>query len=192
MNTEIEQIAKRIKELREIMEFTYQDMADILDITPDEYAEYETGSKDFSFTFLLKCANKFGVDMVELISGENPRLSHYTVVKKGKGLPVKRREGFEYNHLAYLFKGKKLEPFLVSANYSEKEQNEEIVLSTHKGQEFDYVLEGQLKFRYENHFEILNEGDAVYYDSIHGHGMIAYGGQDCKFLAVVMNAEEKE
>lgn len=192
MDTQIKQIAQRIKGLREILDFKTQEMAEVLGISVADYEEYEKGTRDFSFTFLLKCANKFGVDIVEIISGENPRLSFYNIVRKNKGLPIKRREGFEYNHLAYLFKGKKLEPFLVTAYFSEKEQNEEIVLSTHIGQEFDYILEGQLKVRLEDHIEILNAGDSIYYDSGHGHGMIAYGGKDCKFLAIVMNKEEND
>lgn len=192
MNTQIKQIAERIKDLREIMDIEISEMAGILGITNEEYEEYENGMKDFPVTILLKCANRFGVDMVEIISGENPRLSFYSVVRNGKGLPMKRREGFEYSHLAYLFKGKKLEPLLVTTAYREEEQDKEIALSTHKGQEFDYVLEGQLKVRLENKEEILNPGDAIYYDSSHGHGMIAYGGKDCKFLAIVMNVEEND
>ena len=32
----------------------------------------------------------------------------------------------------------------------------------------------------------LKEGDAIYYNSGRAHGMIATGGEDCKFLAVVI------
>ena len=75
----------------------------------------------FSFTFLYQCAKLFGVDMVELVTGENPRLSFYSIVRKDEGLPIKRRAGFNYQHLAYLFKNKTCEPFLVTAPYSESE-----------------------------------------------------------------------
>ena len=43
----------------------------------------------------------------------------------------------------------------------------------------------------EDHIEVLNAGDAIYYDSSRGHGMIATGGQECVFLAVVMRAQEE-
>ena len=42
----------------------------------------------------------------------------------------------------------------------------------------------------EGHTEVLNEGDAIYYDSGHGHGMIATGGKECRFIAVVLKEEE--
>ena len=39
---------------------------------------------------------------------------------------------------------------------------------------------------------ILNPGDSVYYDSGHGHGMIATGGEDCQFLAIVLKDRKEE
>lgn len=50
-----------------------------------EYTALEGGEQDFSFTFLHKCAEKFGVDIVELLTGENPHLSFFTVTRKGRG-----------------------------------------------------------------------------------------------------------
>ena len=38
----------------------------------------------------------------------------------------------------------------------------------------------------EGHTEILNEGDAIYYDSSRGHGMIAVGGKPCQFIAMIL------
>lgn len=188
MNYVIEQVAKRIKYMREILELSYEEMAKVTGVGLDEYIECEKGETDFSFTFLYKCADKFGIDLAELLTGEVPKLSFYSIVRKGKGLSVKRRSGMEYNHLAYLFKKRTAEPFMVTAIYKEEEQNKEIPLSTHEGQEMDYVLKGQLKIQFENHVEILNEGDCVYYDSSHGHGMIATNGENCVFLAIVLKA----
>jgi oxalate decarboxylase/phosphoglucose isomerase-like protein (cupin superfamily) len=37
----------------------------------------------------------------------------------------------------------------------------------------------------------LEPGDAIYYNSSHGHGMVATGGEDCIFLAVVMKEKGK-
>ena len=49
---------------------------------------------------------------------------------------------------------------------------------------------GDLKIQLEDHCEILHAGDAIYYDSGHGHGMIATGGKECRFIAVVLKEEE--
>ena len=39
---------------------------------------------------------------------------------------------------------------------------------------------------------MLEAGDAIYYDSGHGHGMIATGGEDCEFLALVLEEKHKK
>lgn len=192
METRIVEIAERIAALRDIMEITPEQMAEATDVSVEEYLSMEKGEADFSFTFLYKCANRFGVDIVELLTGDMPKLSFYTVVRNGEGLPIKRRSGFNYQHMAPLFKNKQAEPFIVTAPYSEDDQNKEIKLSYHKGQEFDYIIEGSLKVAMEDHIEVLNAGDAIYYDSGHGHGMIATGGKPCKFLAVVLKDNGSE
>lgn len=186
MEPSIKDIAQRIQTLRKILDIPEEKMAELTGVSLEEYKAYEQGERDFYFTFLHKCAKEFGVDIVELISGENPRLSLYSIVRKGDGLRIWRKEGFTYDHLNYRMKNKKAETFQVVAPYNEEEQNRPIPLSTHAGHEFNYILEGTLKFRIENHFETLHEGDAIYYDSGHRHGMIATGGADCLFLAVIL------
>ncbi|MEG1206714.1 MAG: cupin domain-containing protein [Angelakisella sp.] len=186
MEVRLKEIAERIRTLREILELSEEHMAAACGITPEQYREKEAGSEDFSFSFLLQCAEAMGVDMVELITGETPKLTGYSIVRSGQGLPIQRRKGFKYNHLAYLFKDKKCEPFIVVAPYSEEAQQAPIELSRHPGQEFDLVLSGSLKMMFEEREELLREGDSVYYNSSCGHGMIATGGKDCTFLAVVL------
>jgi mannose-6-phosphate isomerase-like protein (cupin superfamily) len=53
-------------------------------------------------------------------------------------------------------------------------------------------LRGSLKVNLDGHTEVLNEGDCITYDSSHGHGMVATGGQYCEFLAIVIRKEEEE
>jgi transcriptional regulator with XRE-family HTH domain len=185
----ITEIANRIKGLRQLLEISPREMAEVCGVSESEYIKSENGESDFSFTFLFKCAQKFGVDIAELITGETPKLSRYFVVRNGKGLPINRRKGFSYQHLGHLLKNRTAEPFKVYAPYSEQEQNRPISLSTHEGFEFDYILKGSLKIQIDGHTEILNEGDSVYYDSSLEHGMIAYGGAPCEFLAIVIKKE---
>lgn len=190
MEAQLAEIAQRIRTLREILEISAEDMAEKTGVSVEEYCRLESGENDFSFTFLYECAQAFGVDLMELVTGEQPRLSFYSIVRKGTGLPIKRRKGFTYQHLAYLFKDKVAEPFLVTAPFSQEEQDQPIHLSYHKGQEFDLVLKGSLKCAMEDHIEILHEGDAIYYDSGKGHGMVATDGEECTFLAVVLKGDD--
>ena len=106
METRIVETAQRIKGLRELLDITPQEMAQATGMSVEAYLSHENGEHDFSFTFLYNCADKLGVDIVELLTGENPRLSHYSIVRKGEGLDIKRRKSFKYRHLCYLFKNK--------------------------------------------------------------------------------------
>ena len=63
MDTKVLEIAQRIKGLREILEISVEEMADATDTSAAEYTALEGGEQDFSFTFLHKCAEKFGVDI---------------------------------------------------------------------------------------------------------------------------------
>ena len=137
-----------------------------------------------------KCAERLGVDVVELLTGESPHLTGYSLIRAGEGLSIKRRAGFEYLHKAPFFKNKYCEPFVVSAPYLEEEQDKPIHLSYHEGQELDFIISGHLRFAYEDRIQELGPGDTLLYDSSRGHGMVAVGGEPCVFLAVVIKPQE--
>ena len=54
------------------------------------------------------------------------------------------------------------------------------------------MLTGRLRFRFEDHFETVEAGDTLFYDSGRGHGMIAIDGEDAQILAVVFHAKGEE
>lgn len=89
MEPKIAEIAERIRALREMLGLSCEEMAEATEVSIDDYQASESGARDFTFTFLYKCAEKFGVDMIEIMTGENPHLSRYTVVRGGKGWPLK-------------------------------------------------------------------------------------------------------
>lgn len=190
MEPNIKEVAGRIRALREDLDLTMQEMADAAGLTVAEYALQESGENDLSFTFLYRCANRFGVDVIELLTGENPHLTSYSLTRAADGLSIKRRAGFEYLHKAPHFRHKLAEPFLVTAPYLEEEQDKPIHLSSHKGQELDCIISGKMRFAYEDHIEELEAGDFLMYDSGRGHGMIAIGGEPCVFLAIVIKAQD--
>jgi len=129
MEPNIEEVAGRIRALREDLDITMQEMADATGRSVAEYAAQESGQQDLSFTFLYKCAQRLGVDVIELLTGEDPHLSGYSLTRAAEGLSIKRRAGFEYLHKAPHFKNKLAEPFLVTAPYLEEEQDAPIHLS---------------------------------------------------------------
>ena len=182
----IKEVASRIRETRLACELTEEEMAVATGVSLDAYRELEAGEADFTFTFIYKCAARFGIDTTDLLKGQSPTLHEYSITRAGGGLPIARRRGFRYNNLAPLFKDKIAEPFIVKAKYNPDEAAAPIKLSRHEGQEYDYILSGKLKVSIDGHTEILEAGDSIYYNSGEPHGMVAYDG-DCEFLAVVIN-----
>ena len=79
---------------------------------------------------------------------------------------------------------------MVTAPYSDEAQSSPIPLSVHGGQEFDLVISGTLRMTVNGKTEILEAGDCIYLDSKYPHGMIATGGRDCEFLAVVIPEDD--
>ena len=186
----IQEVAKRIVALREDLNMTQEDLASKIGLDVEEYKKLEAGQEDFSFTFIYKIAQVCGVEMTDIMEGESPALTEYTVTRKGEGVPIVRREGFEYNRLATKFKNKIAEPFFVKVPYSEEALNPPYHFSTHEGQEIDIVVKGSLKMMIGDQVEILHEGDCIYYDSSNPHNEIALGGEDCEIYAIVLNPNE--
>lgn len=84
METRVTEIAERIKGLREMMDLTPAEVAQAVGVTEEEYLDCENAKTDFNFTFLYKCADTFGVDIIELLTGENPHLSFYSCRAEGR------------------------------------------------------------------------------------------------------------
>ncbi len=182
----LKQIGERLADLRDILGFTAADMAKFTDTTEEEYIQCEKGMRDMSISFLCKAAQRLRVDLTDLIMGEAPKLSVYTVTKKGNGLPVERRHGFDYQNMAYMFSDRKIEPFTVRVPFTEEAVEAPIHMCVHDGHEFDMIIKGTLKMVINDKVEILNEGDCIYLNSKWPHGMVAVGGEDCHFLAIVI------
>lgn len=189
MDKRIADTAQRLKGLRELEDISVSRMAKALDISEELYAEYESGVRDFPISFLHNCAKELGVDVVDIVTGESPKISGFTVVRTNERKPIERRKGFTYNHLNPNFKGKIVEAFEVFCPYSEAEHKMGIPLSVHKGQEMDFVLEGEMDIVVDGHTERLGPGDTMYMDSSMPHGMNAVGKEGCRFLAIVASAE---
>ncbi len=187
LDFKIKEMAARIRELREIEGYTAAEMAAKTGVSESEYLACENGESDLNFAFIYRCALAFNVDVSSIIEGSTPKLTNYVFTKAGKGQKIEKAHGMTYFNLASKFKNKIAEPLFVEATYSEENQNKDIELTSHDGQELDIVVEGKLKVQVGEHSEILGPGDSIYYDSLTPHGMIAVDGKDCTFYAIVLN-----
>lgn len=180
----IKEISTRMKDLREIEDLSQEELAKKLGIEVEVYRQYEEAACDIPIGFLNEVAKLFHVELMALLSGEEPKLQKYDVVRKGHGLKIDRRKQYDYRHLSYNFMNKKLEPFLVKVPLTEESQP--IICSRHEGQEFNYVLKGRLKVLINSREIILEEGDSIYFDASCPHGMKALGDLEPEFLAIIV------
>ena len=184
MREEIKLIAARIRELREISGIPVEKFAAELNIEPELLLHYESGETDIPVGVLYKIAHQFKMELAALLSGEQPKLHVYSVVRKGKGISVDRRKQYNYENLAYNFIHKKVEPFIVTV--APVKENLTPEFNAHPGQEFNFVLEGSLMVIVDGHEITLNEGDSVYFDSGYQHAMKALNQQPSRFLAIII------
>jgi len=183
------EVAERIRELREIENLTEPEMASMTGVSLEEYIACENGTYNLSFAFLYSCAVALGVDVTDLLEGTSPRLRSCIVTRAGRGQHVQHAHGMDYYSLAHAFSGRRTEPLYVIAGYDETLQNIPVETTTHEGQECDIVISGTLKVRVGEQIEILQAGDSIYYDSSTPHGMIATGGGNAEFYAIVIDPE---
>lgn len=184
MTEQLKQIADRIKDLREIAGVSAETLAAQLNIPLDRYLSYEDGVSDIPVSVLYKVAAKFNVELTALLTGENPHLRTYCLVRKGKGVSMERRQEYKYENLAFNFAHKKAEPFLVTVE--PEASPTPVSLNTHPGQEFNYVLKGSLAITVGGHELTLHEGDSLFFDAGHDHGMKALNGEPAQFLAIIL------
>ena len=62
---QIQEIALRIREMRQIMGYSTAEMAIRTQLNEATYVEYESGKVDLPFTFIHKCALAFGIELTE-------------------------------------------------------------------------------------------------------------------------------
>ena len=187
LDFKIKEMAGRIRALREIEGLEPQQMAAKTGVSVEEYLLCESGQSDLNFAFIYRCALALNVNVTEIIEGYSPKLKSYTVTRAGAGQEIAKAHGMVYYNMAYAFQNRIAEPLFVRSAYSEEAQHKDIELTTHAGQELDIVIEGKLMVQVGEHTEVLSAGDTIYYDSDTPHGMIAVGGQDCVFYAIVLN-----
>jgi len=185
MTDQLKEIGIRLKALREIMDLTEEQMAKECQVDLQDYIAHEQGEKDFSFSFLYNAASVLGVDVIDIMSGDSPKLSTCSLVRKDQGLQVKRYDAYSYEALAYTFRNKNAEPFLVTVEPLPSPEAE-FELHDHEGQEFQYLLEGEAKIIIGDTTLHMHAGDALYFDSSVPHALLALNGKSAKFIAVVV------
>jgi len=179
--TDFTQIGLRIKGLREACDITREDLATELNVPVETYASWENTGADVPISAIYHLANKFGVDFVEILTGEYARLDTYQVVKAGQGHDVERYPGYRFQDLAWRFKDKVMQPLLVTLDPSDDPAE----LVTHGGQEFNLVLSGTIVVVFDDRELTLEVGDSIYFNPTHLHGQRCGGPTPASFVTII-------
>ena len=139
-DTSIKAISERLVELRTFSDYTTKQMADLLKIEESVYIRYEQGTDEVPINIIYKIASLLETEPSYILNGLMPDNDEAVQVFDGKGLSIKRYEGYAFSSLAANFKNKVMNPMLVTMSPTDSPE-----LVVHGGQEFNYVLEGELR-----------------------------------------------
>ena len=177
----MKQIGERLRGLRDVLDIPVEEMAETIGMPVEKYEKVEQGEMDITISSLMKIAHKYGVSAEELMFAEAPRMKSYFVVRKGQGMSVERTKAYKYQSLVSGFVDHKADVFIVTVE--PKPEAHVVYKNTHKGQEFNLVLEGKMELYIGGKTMTLEEGDSIYFDSTQPHGMLAVGDKAVKILA---------
>lgn len=180
MIPQVEQIAARVRELRDILDINADVMAEKIGVSRETYNDYENAKTDIPVGKLYLIASEMGVDPTVLLLGDEPRMVDYTLIRKGNGLEVERYAGYKFTSLAYNYVDREMEPMIVTLDPTDRHHDP----VTHTGQEFNMVLEGTVAVTLGEREYILRAGDSIYFNPSIPHSQRAIGSA-AKFLTVI-------
>ena len=183
-------LGERIREAREMRELTLEDLSSRTGISVETLERVESGQATPPLGALVRVGKALEMQMGYFISGAADR--PMCVVRAESRPKVARRTqkaaeqyGYVYESLAPEKANRLMEPFLVTMTPTKFGE-----MSNHDGQEFIFVLEGEISVRVEEAVEVLRSGDSVYYDSSHPHLVKCHGKKPAKILAMIYAGEK--
>ncbi len=187
--SEENRIGSKIRQLRESKEMTVEELAEASQSSEELIQQLENGALVPSLTPLLKIARALGVRLGTFLD-DMPQ-NGPVIVRSGRSENIVRFSGkterpkksaLEFYSLASDKADRQMEPFIIDIHPSPNESHQ---LSSHEGEEFIYVLSGEIEIFYGKDVQRLKAGDSIYYDSIVPHDVHAAREEDAKILAVV-------
>lgn len=181
-------VGEKIKGIRESKKISREDLAANSGLEIGLISAIEENSNIPSLSPLIKIARALGVrlgtflDDSDLIGPEVCRKGTAEKSMSTSNTKSRSNSHLDFTSLASHKAGRSMEPFVITIEPADTKQ---LLLSSHEGEEFIYVMEGVVKIIYGKDEYLLNEGDSIYYDSIVEHLVCAGNNQPSKILAVV-------
>lgn len=180
------QVGHKIKQIREFQNVTIEELSERAGLQVDLIDQIEEAQAYPSLSPLIKIARALGVRLGTFLDDEIT--DHCVIVKKDQHrkairFPSKETKvgDLNFESLGFNKKDRYMEPFLISID---PQTSNDPLISTHEGEEFIYVLEGELVVTYGDKTHTLAPGDSIYYDSVVPHN-VRSGAEPAKFLAVI-------
>jgi len=180
-------VGERIRTLREQKGFSLQETAERTGYSSALLSQIENHLISPPLGAMIKLAKALEVK-VGAFFGEDPR-EPFTIVRKNERKMTSRfaskegvSYGYSYESLGFDKKDRHMEPFLVTLEPAMIKSEK---LSAHEGEEFIFILEGEMEAILGDHKDILCPGDCIYYDSSIPHKVQCHGEIPAKILAVI-------
>ncbi len=180
----MDEIGQRIKSMREEKRLTLEELSSITGFEAGLLEKIENRKVHPQLGTVIKLSKALDAAFGQLICGvgEKPyaitRLKDQQTVSRATSQKGTKHL-YSYKGLAPQIKGRSMEPLIV-----ELQETPEKEMSTHDGEEFVYVLNGNVLLELgEDRFE-LEPGDSAYYLSVTPHWIAAESGS-ATILAVI-------
>ncbi len=181
-------VGSKIKSVRESKNISVEEIAERSGLSIQQIVSIESDQNLPSLGPLIKIARALGVRLGTFLD-DNDELGPVVCRAEERkdsisfsNDSVDARKHMEYHSLARQKTGRHMEPFIIDIQPSEKK---EFKLSAHEGEEFIYVMQGDIEIDYGNEKYTLHEGDSIYYDSIVAHHVHGVTGKAAKILALI-------
>ena len=183
-------VGAKIKGLRETKDLSIDVIAERSGLTVEQIESIENDVNLPSLGPLIKIARALGVRLGTFMDDNDalgPIVCRAEDREKDSSISFSNgatdaRKHMEYHPLAQQKAGRHMEPFVIDIN---PEENPNFQLSDHEGEEFIYVMQGEVEIVYGKETYTLKEGDSIFYDSIVKHHVHGAPGKSAKILAVV-------
>ena len=162
-------LGQRIRRLRVQQGQTQGDVACACGFTKSLLSKIETGNVLPPIATLVKIADALGTNLAALIEDDNKGGADFCSLCDAVSSMVLTEKGYSVFPFAVSRSGKKMQPFLFEVRRGEVKHHS----LSHTGEEFLYVLEGEIQFRVGNIEYGMRAGDSLYFDATEEHGVKA-------------------
>lgn len=174
-------IGKKLKRLREERGLSLRQLGEMIDVSPSHIQKIETNQITPSITIMLKIAQGFGKEISYFIDETTPfKIVVYCPPKGRRTVPV-HEPNITIELLSEGLVDQVFQPMIIWIPPGEKLQPREII---HEGEEWQYCLQGRIKFNIGGESYTLREGDSLHFKSHIPHHWENIGTEVARLLMV--------